>query len=264
MRVRIIFSLKNRGSILPFHHQNILTNFIKDTLVEGNEKSFITYPFYNFSGLKGQTKISKKGLHYTSQKTTLVLSSPNREFIDYFLFNLFKHETVKLGDLLLSPLTVEKEEAVVLGDSVKYVCISPIVIVNPFVANDQNPKGFILPDTDIFSDLLYDSTMMRMEQSGRFTFEQISTFFKFQIVPDKEYLNKIKTEEKKFARIYTVPFEDTKYEVRGYTFPFTLYAAPEVQYFLYDTGLGVFTDRGFGMVDLAALGTERKTEQYFF
>lgn len=264
MRVRIIFSLKNRGSILPFHHQNILTDFIKDTLAEGKEKSFLSYPFYNFSGLKGQTKISKKGLHYTSQKTTLVLSSPNREFIDYFLFNLFKHETINLGDLILSPLSVEKEEAVVLGDNVKYVCISPTVIVNPFTPNIHNPKGFILPDNDIFSDLLYESTMMRMEQSGVYTIEQISSFFKFQIVPDKEYLNKIKTEEKKFARIYTVPFEGNKYEVRGYTFPFTLYAASEVQYFLYNCGLGVFTDRGFGMVDLAALSSERKTEPYFF
>ncbi|HYG37701.1 MAG TPA: CRISPR-associated endoribonuclease Cas6 [Cytophagales bacterium] len=264
MRVRIIFSVKNRGAILPFHHQNILTDFIKETLAGGMEKSFIEYPFYNFSGLKGQTKISKKGLHYTSQKTTLVLSSPSQEFIDHFLFNLFKNETVRLGELILSPLSVEKEEAVALGDAVKYVCISPIVIINPCISQTHNPKGFILPDNDLFSDLLYDSTMIRMEKSGVYSNEQIASFFKFQIVPDKEYLNKIKSEEKKFARIYTIPLEDNKYEVRGYTFPFTLYAAPEVQYFLYNCGLGIFADRGFGMVDLATLGTERKTEKYFF
>lgn len=264
MRVRIIFSLKNRGSILPFHHQNILTDFIKETLANGNDDRFITFPYYHFSGLKGQTKISKKGLHYTSQKTTLVLASPSQEFIDYFLYNLFKKEIVSLGELILSPLSVEKEEYSVLTDEVKYVCISPIVIVDPRAANNHNSKGFILPDTDLFSDLLYEITMQRMEKIGSYSSEQISSFFKFQIVPDKEYLQKIKTEEKKFARIYTVPLGDQKYEVRGYTFPFTLFAASPVQQFIYDCGLGTFNDRGFGMVDLAGTGSERKTEKYFF
>jgi CRISPR-associated endoribonuclease Cas6 len=264
LRVRIIFSLKNRGSILPFHHQNILTDFIKETLAAGNEERFISFPYYHFSGLKGQTKISKKGLHYTSQKTTLVLASPNQEFIDYFLYNLFKKESITLGELNLIPLSVEKEEHSDLGEEVKYVCISPIVIVDPRIINNQNSKGFILPDTDLFSDLLYEITMQRMEKMGAYTPQQISSFFKFQIVPDKEYLHKIKTEEKKFARIYTIPFRDHKYEVRGYTFPFTLLAASEVQQFLYDCGVGAFNDRGFGMVDLAGTGTERKTEKYFF
>jgi CRISPR-associated endoribonuclease Cas6 len=241
-----------------------LTDFIKETLAEGNEERFLSFPYYHFSGLKGQTKISKKGLHYTSQKTTLVLASPSQEFIDYFLFNLFKKENVQLGELILTPLSVEKEIPSVMTDEVKYVCISPIVIVDPRFANSQNPKGFILPDTDLFSDLLYEITMIRMEKLGAYTAEQISSFFKFQIVPDKEYLNKIKTEEKKFARIYTVPLDDQRYEVRGYTFPFTLFAAPEVQQFLYDCGLGTFNDRGFGMVDLASTAIERKTEKYFF
>jgi CRISPR-associated endoribonuclease Cas6 len=42
-----------------------------------------------------------------------------------------------------------------------------------------------------------------------------------------------------------------KYEVRGYTFPFTLFAAKEVLQFVYDNGLGFFTHKGFGMLDIS-------------
>src|SRR5690606_42066611 len=52
-------------------------------------------------------------------------------------------------------------------------------------------KKFITPDSDEFSDLLYDSTIARMEATGKYTAEQLSSFYKFQIVPDKDYIHRI-------------------------------------------------------------------------
>ncbi|MFT6828816.1 MAG: CRISPR-associated endoribonuclease Cas6, partial [Roseivirga sp.] len=66
MRVRIIFKLKNRGAVLPFHHQHILAQFIKGVIVNGKNENFIDFPYYSFSGLKGQTKVSRTGLNYFS------------------------------------------------------------------------------------------------------------------------------------------------------------------------------------------------------
>jgi CRISPR-associated endoribonuclease Cas6 len=43
-----------------------------------------------------------------------------------------------------------------------------------------------------------------------------------------------------------------RFEIRGYTFPFTLYAAKDVQQFVYENGLGYFTYKGFGMLDIAS------------
>ncbi len=54
-------------------------------------------------------------------------------------------------------------------------------------------------------------------------------FYKFQLVPDKDYLNRIQTTHKKFARIYPLYDADIKYEVRGYTFPFILFAPHAVR-----------------------------------
>ncbi|MBL3657412.1 CRISPR-associated endoribonuclease Cas6 [Fulvivirga sediminis] len=263
MRVRIIFLLKNRGSHVPFHHQYLLAQMIKGILMKGGDEKLTQYSFYNFSGLKGQTKVSRKGLHFYSSRVTLVLSSPSKEFIDYFLMNLFEFSQVELGGLYLQPESVELEEGVDLSDSMKFICISPLVILNSSF-NDNSSKRFISPESDNFSDLLYESTISRMQEAELYTEEQISSFYKFQLVPDKAYLARLTAAQKKFARIYPVYDQDVKYEVRGYTFPFTLYAAKEVQEFVFNCGMGRFTHKGFGMLDVANSNPNNRVLKYEF
>ncbi|UII20408.1 CRISPR-associated endoribonuclease Cas6 [Fulvivirga ligni] len=263
MRVRIIFLLKNRGSHVPFHHQYLLAQMIKGILMKGGDEKYVHYSFYNFSGLKGQTKVSRKGLHFYSARVTLVLSSPNKQFIDYFLMNLFDFNQVELGGLYLQPEGVELEEEIEMEDSIKFICISPLVILNSSF-NDNSAKRFIPPDTDNFSDLLYESTISRMQAANMYTEEQLASFYKFQLVPDKTYLSRLTAAQKKFARIYPVYDQDVKYEVRGYTFPFTLYAAKEVQQFVFNCGLGRFTHKGFGMLDVANSNPNSRVLKYEF
>ena len=128
--------------------------------------------------------------------------------------------------------------------------------------NDETAKRFVTPETDEFSDLLYESTLARMEATGRYSSDQLTSFYKFQIVPDAEYLNRIQTSHKKFARIYPLYDNDVRFEVRGYTFPFTLYAAKEVQEFIYENGLGYFTHKGFGMLDVANNDSIQRAAQH--
>ena len=251
MRIRIVFGLKNRGAYVPFHHQFLLAQTIKGLLVMGGKKDYLNFIQYNFSGLKGQIKISRKGLHFYSSKVTLVFSTSDKTFLDYLVGTLFEQKELVIGSLQLVPESVENEEPVVISESVKFLCISPIVVL-PASFNDESSKRFVLPDTDEFSDLLYDSTIQRMEASGKFTTQQIADFYKFQLVPDKEYINRLQSSHKKFARIYPLYDSDIKYEVRGYTFPFTLYAPQPVQQFVYENGLGHFSHKGFGMLDVAS------------
>jgi CRISPR-associated endoribonuclease Cas6 len=236
---------------VPFHHQFLLAQTIKGLLVMGGKKDYLNFIQYNFSGLKGQIKISRKGLHFYSSKVTLVFSTSDKNFLDYLVGTLFEQKELVIGSLQLVPESVENEEPVVISESVKFLCISPIVVL-PASFNDESSKRFVLPDTDEFSDLLYDSTIQRMEASGKFTVQQIADFYKFQLVPDKEYINRLQSSHKKFARIYPLYDSDIKYEVRGYTFPFTLYAPQPVQQFVYENGLGHFSHKGFGMLDVAS------------
>jgi CRISPR-associated endoribonuclease Cas6 len=251
LRTRIIFSLKNRGAYVPFHHQYLIAQVIKGLLVFGPEKSYLDFNQFNFSGLKGQTKVSRKGLHYYSSKVTLVFACSDTKFLEYFLAELFKQKEIIVGNLHLTPESTEAEEPVKINAEARFLCISPIVLIQASF-NDERGKKFVPPDNDEFSDLLYDSTIARMEATGKYTQEQLTSFYKFQIVPDHDYINRIQTTHKKFARIYPLFDNDIKFEVRGYTFPFTLYAAKEVQQFVYDSGLGYFTHKGFGMLDIAS------------
>ena len=250
MRIRIVFGVKNRGGYIPFHHQHILAQTIKGILASGGNAEFASSTDFNFSGLKGQTKISRKGLHFYSAKATLVFASGDNRLLDYFSSILFNHRELVVGNLFLVPEAVEKEKPILVSDSQKFLCISPIVLL-PGAFNDEKSKRFISPQEDEFSDLLYESTLQRMSASGRFSDNELTAFYKFQIVPDKGYLERIEQSHKKFARIYPLFDLDIKYEVRGYTFPFTLYAPHPVQQFVYETGLGQFSHKGFGMLDVS-------------
>jgi CRISPR-associated endoribonuclease Cas6 len=242
--------LQNRGAYVPFHHQFLLAQVIKGLVVMGGNPKFVNYTQFNFSGLKGQTKISRKGLHFFSSRVTLVFSASEQEFVDYLVSVLFAQKELMIGSLLLTPESVEPEEQVQVSESMKFLCLSPLVVL-PAAFNDEKSKRFIQPTVDEFSDLLYDSTLSRMEASGQFTAEQLADFYKFQIVPDKDYLQRIQANHKKFARIYPLFDSDIKYEVRGYTFPFTLFAPVPVQQFVYENGLGYSCHKGFGMLDVA-------------
>jgi CRISPR-associated endoribonuclease Cas6 len=234
---------------------------IKGLLVFGPEKSFLEFNQFNFSGLKGQTKVSRKGLHYYSSKVTLVFACSDKPFLDYFIARLFEQKEIIVGNLHLTPESIETEEPVHIAEEVRFLCISPIVLIQA-AFNDERGKKFVPPDTDEFSDLLYESTLARMEAMGKYTTEQLTSFYKFQIVPDQDYINRIQNSHKKFARIYPLFDNDIKFEVRGYTFPFTLYAAREVQQFVYENGLGHFTHKGFGMLDISTNDSvQRATEQ---
>jgi CRISPR-associated endoribonuclease Cas6 len=260
LRTRIIFSLKNRGAYVPFHHQYLLAQVIKGLLVFGPDKSFVDFNQFNFSGLKGQTKVSRKGLHYFSSKVTLVFACSHKPFLEYFIARLFEQKEIVVGNLHLSPESTELEEPVTMSGEARFLCISPVVLM-PATFNDESAKKFITPESDEFSDLLYESTISRMEGTGKYSTEQIASFYKFQIVADADYIQRIQSSHKKFARIYPLYDNDVRFEVRGYTFPFTLYAAKEVQQFVYENGLGHFTYKGFGMLDVASSDSVKTNQE---
>lgn len=263
MRVRIVFNLLNKGALVPFHHQNLLNQLINEIVAE-TAPQFVEYPFCSFSGLKGQSKVTPNGLSYFSNRITLVISSPNKTFIDSLLQGLFKMKEVAVGQLVITPESVALEDEPDFGEAVKYVAISPIVLTSRkgFMVD---PKRFISPETDLFSDLLYESTLSRMERTGSYTTQQINSYYRFQVVPDNAYLQKLKQEDKKFARIYNLADEaQERTEIRGYTLPFTLYAAPEVHRFIFSCGLGEFCNKGFGMVDQVDVQFQNRIKDYHF
>ncbi|WP_258101456.1 CRISPR-associated endoribonuclease Cas6 [Marinoscillum pacificum] len=249
MRIRITFNVNNRGGLVPFHHQYLISEVIRNILEEDNSDEFRNYPFYSFSGLKGQTRLSRNGLRYNSKKVTIVVSSVSEPFISHLVGLLLKQDAIQIADLNITPELAEEEVSVGLDGEAKFLCISPLVVISP-EDDPASAKEFIDPTSDTFSDYLFEATINRMTSYG-IDVDSIPNIQKFQLVPDKEYLNKLKSSNKKFARIYPMYKHGEKLEVRGYTFPFTLFAAPEVQAFVYTCGLGSMCCKGFGMLDIA-------------
>ena len=250
LRVRIIFKLVNRGGVVPFHHQHLLAQLIKGLILKGGVEEYFRFKSFNFSGLKGQTRVSRKGLHFFSSKVTLVFSSSNEKFVNYVTNMIFEAGKIEIGTVQLVPDSVETESHSALINPTKFVCISPLILSKP-IFGDKSSKKFVHPETDMFSDMIFESTLNRMTEEQSYSEKEVESFYKFQIVPDKKYIERLDTSHKKYARIYSVYDEDVKYEVRGYTFPFTLYAPKPILDFVYTNGIGYFSHKGFGMLDLA-------------
>ena len=227
----------------------------------GGDPDFLSFKAFNFSGLKGQTKSSRKGLHYYSSRVTLVLASRNVDFINYILQNMFKMQQVQLGDLALQPERVEIENIPDLGSFEKFICLSPLVLAEPSLTND-NAVAYVNPQSDKFSDLLYDMAMLHVESQSLFDAATMASFNEFQVVPDKVYLEKLVENNKKFSRVYATYDQDVKFDVRGYTFPFHFYGARELKEVLFIDGLGAIPHKGFGMIDLANEDPNSRVEPY--
>ena len=246
---------------MPFHHQYLLAQMLKAAVMVGGNIEYLSFNGFNFSGLKGQTKSSRKGLHYYSNRVTLIVSSRNKEFLNYLLVNIFKMKRLEVGSLVLVPERVEVERIPELSKYEKFICLSPIVLSPPSLMDDSVTQ-FLDPETDEFSDRLYDLAMQHVESLDLFDSKTMSNFNQFQIEPDKNYLAKLVENNKKFSRVYPTYDQDIKFDVRGYTFPFYFYGATELKEVIFIDGLGALSHKGFGMIDLANEDPNDRVEPY--
>ncbi|NIK72640.1 CRISPR-associated endoribonuclease Cas6 [Thermonema lapsum] len=249
MRVRIIFSMLGKA-IVPFHHQPLIAQMIK-VLRQQLPAEDASYTHYHFSSLKGQIKVQKNGLLYQSKHVTLVFAALSPSFVQKILKALFAQPKVCIGNLWLKAEYVEEEVVPELPFESKMLCLSPLLLIAP-QEDAYNAKRLIPPTENLFSDLVYESTILRAEASGLYDEATLNEFHRFQIVPDENYLKQLAAQDKKYARLYEVGQDKSRLVVRGYSFPFTLYAHPLLKRFIMLTGLGALPHLGYGMLDLAS------------
>ena len=246
MRARFIFTLHVQEHLMLHYHQNLLAEWIEE--IKASAEQWCHYKDYNFSSIRGQATAQQEGLTYCADCVKLILSSPSQAFIDFFIAQVFGQKSWQLGPLQLKPVRVYREPVPTFNDSVKYLCISPLVPSFTVLKDEEAGKELVHPAQDLFSDLLYECTIARMGQSGLYSTQDIERFSKFQLVPDQRYLRKLKKQGGLFARTHPINYQGKQYETRTYIFPFTLYADKQVQAYVYTRGLGAFTQQGLGML----------------
>jgi len=244
MRIKISF-LKVHGSsgTVPLHHQKIISALIDEIIRD------IPSPtdYFCFSSLKGTSKVQSGQIRFLSSKVSLVLAAPESNFAEQLVQKIFDRRLVSFAKLTLVPKSYEIIPDPEFKTVMKYVCISPMIPQPPFEADPSgNLPDALDPRSHEFSDLFYDAVLDRMEKAG-FSQEQLASFAEFEIMPDPNYIQKILETHKKFARIYKNNHNQT---IFGYLLPFTLHAHPQVQKFIWDCGIGLYTNQGYGMIDV--------------
>lgn len=242
MRIKISF-LREHSSAnsIPLHHQKLLTDSLGELMdtITGDRSMF------NFSSLKGTSKIQNGFMRFLSSKITLVISSRNQEFAEALVKKIFDRPYLAVGKMNLIPKTYEVIPDPSFQTKMRYLCISPLILINPNKDPDR-AQEMVDPTSQQFSDLLYNNTLDRMERAG-YSESMLNEFAEFEAQPDMEYISKINESGKKYARFYKSADDNT---MMGYLLPFTLHAHPEVHKFLWECGIGTLTEEGYGMVDL--------------
>ena len=100
MRIKISF-LKVHGSsgTVPLHHQKIISAFIDEVIRELPLAS----NYYNFSSLKGTSKVQTGQIRFLSSKVSLVISAPEGDFVDQLVAKIFDRRLVSFAKLTLVP-----------------------------------------------------------------------------------------------------------------------------------------------------------------
>lgn len=248
MRVKISF-LRDQMSAntIPLHHQALVAESLYQLIDSfGGNRSLL-----NFSSLKGTSKIQNGFMRFLSSKVTLVLSSRSAEQLEQLTSKIFELPFLAVGKMNLMPRSHEIIPDPEFSMKMRYLCISPMILVDPHKDPDKS-QITIEPTSQEFSDILYEQTLDRMEKAG-FSESDLNNFAEFDAQPDHEYVQKLNETGKKFARYYRAADGST---MMGYLLPFTLHAHPEVQKFIWQSGIGALTDQGYGMVDLVKVGEE--------
>lgn len=242
MRVKISF-LRDHSSAnsIPLHHQKLLTESLTpffETLTTDRSQ-------FNFSSLKGTSKIMNGFMRMLSSKVTLVVSCRSKEYLDAVIKLIFERPFLTVGKMNLIPKNYDIIPDPDFQVKMRYLCISPLILFDPNKDTDKAQEQTD-PTSHAFSDILYNEVLDRMEKAG-YTESQLNEFAEFEFMPDQDYVTKVNTTGKKFSRFYKA---ESGVTMMGYLLPFTLHAHPEVHKFIWQTGIGVLTEEGYGMVDI--------------
>jgi CRISPR-associated endoribonuclease Cas6 len=242
MRIKISF-LRDQASSnsIPLHHQKLLSATLHEIASAVSTEQAV----FNFSSIKGTSRIQNGFMKFLSTKVTLVISSPDENFLQKFVDEIFTRPYITIGKMNLIPKHKENIADPDFQKRMRYLCISPIVLLNPNLEPDK-AQEMVSPVSHEFSDALFNGTLDRMEANG-YSDEKLSQYAEFEVKPDREYVEKITDSGKKFARFYKSSEGNT---MMGYLLPFTLYAHPEVHEFIWKNGAGVLTEQGYGMIDI--------------
>src|SRR5437762_11955148 len=109
--------------MVPLHHQKIISAFMEEVIAELPSAS----GGYNFSSLKGTSKVLNGQIRFLSSKVSLVISAPEKEFMETLVKKIFDKRLVAFAKLSLVPKSYQVIQDPVYTTVMKYVCFCCLV-----------------------------------------------------------------------------------------------------------------------------------------
>jgi len=249
MKVRFHFKRIGKGNAVPVYHQYLMAVQIREWIHAAFQDSYDSeFELYTFSSLKGLNKCESNLLFFHTNQVHIMISSPHETWLQKLADYIMTRPSFQVHEMTLTPESYETAYAPPMEWETRYVSMSPMVLFDPRHLEDA-PIELLNPYSAQFSDLLFETLLDRMESFKQRQYD-FDLYSKFQIVPDAKYIEKLKVQKKKLGRV----LEAHNMKVKAYLFPFTLYAHPDVQNFVYDAGIGALGSEGFGCLDLVLPG----------
>ena len=238
IKLSLLKAQENNNTAIPLHHQKNLSLFLNNLIREMSPQMTC----YCFSSLKGTSKVVNGQIRFLSSKISLTISCPESLQLETLVKKIFSVGTIDISGLQLIPKSYKVMAEPEFRTETKYICISPVIPGPVFTGEEPLPVD---PETHEFSDILFDTIISKMEKAG-YHESQLNEYAEFGITPDADYIRKINNSSKKYARVYRNSDGES---FHGYLLPFYVHAHPEVHKFIWERGIGLFTELGYGLLD---------------
>lgn len=243
MRIRLEFDSEN-DLVLPVQYNSIIQGFIYRNIKDENYSQFLheegykygkrKLKFFTFSRLEGKVKIMGNKIRI-KPPASLVISSPIENFIHDIAENIFRKDTLYLGNQKVTLRKLDIYSPTNLDSRVKIKMLSPVVMYSTVNNGESKYTHYYSPWDSVFSYLARRNIEMKYEVITGFRPENA----KFEIIPTG-------LKDERYQKI--VNFKGTV--IKGWMGTYYLEGNPELIKLAYDTGLCSKNSEGFGCFEI--------------
>ena len=256
MRLKIIFLPMQRKFVLPINLNAFIRSLIREHITEfgslceeqvyGIDKSRgkfnEEFDCYTFSQLHIPHRQIKGDQIVGEQcEVSLFVSSPNEPFIYCLMQALSELDKVMIADTPFSLSELEILPPLTIVSPAFFSCMSPIVVTHP---SDFEYIQFALPQDYDLSKYLSEIMRLRYEDCTGVALPEAEIQLQF----DANYVLK---RGGKITKLINIPNPENgaNLRVKGFLAPIILSGDEKLIRFAFDSGLGVMTSDGFGMLE---------------
>ena len=250
MRIKILADV-GKGLTLPINYNHQLTGIIYCFLAESNAEyaSFLhnegyladqkRFKLFTFSQLMAKRRRIIGGTLHFRSPLIWYISSPVERFLQHFADTLLREGHLSLGQQRLQIRDVSVPRIPRFHPSMRFRCLSPIVMSTVRHRDGEMSMHYCLPDDPGFSELIRQNLMRKHAAIFGHPPDDDTLRFRF----DSDYIDRRRGRVTRLVDYKGI-------QIRGVMCPFRVSGSPALIKTGYECGFGDKNSAGFGMVEI--------------